>query len=114
MKETSGFDRLIDGVDNFLVKLDRTLHGEKKQDEKPRRVERTGQVQSASKRKSAGARSTPSTSTALAARHFRIDEVTDATSGAVIFIVTDGATARCEFSSRSTAEKILAQLESSP
>jgi hypothetical protein len=110
--DTRGIDRFFDGVDSFVDKLTLGLNGPKKLDDKPKAVRTEKKSLSASKPK--GERGVPSSSTALSTRRFRIDEVTDATSGAVLFIVTDGATARCEFSSRATAEKILAQLESSP
>lgn len=111
MRDTSGIDRFFDVVDTFVDKVDVGLNGPK---QSPKRTERLEQNSSASRRKSAKDALGASRSTALATRRFRIDEVTDATSGAVIFIVTDGQTARCEFSSRVTAEKILSMLESSP
>lgn len=117
MTDTRGIDRFFDVVDGVIGKVARGLNGvDQVEDERKLRPdERSKQGSSGKKPRSSGPGSKPSSnSTALAKSRFRIDEVTDATTGDVIFIVTDGATARCELSSRATAEKILAQLQLEP
>ena len=105
MADTSGIDRFFDKVDNLVDGVTRGVDGVKQvQDE----------LHPPKKPAPKAVRGAPSSSTALATRRFRIDEVTDATSGHVLYVVTDGATAKCEFSSRATAEKILEMLEASP
>jgi hypothetical protein len=93
---TSRIDSFFDAFDSVVDTADRVLNGSKR---KPK-----------AKSDSPSPMATPM-AIALRKARFRIDEVTDASTGAVLYIVTDGATARCEFSSRVTAQQILEKLE---
>lgn len=100
MADTSGIDKFFDAFDGFVDTADRVLNGKK--------------AEEASAKSRSATKATPALkSTAITSRkaRFRIDEVTDANTGEVLYIVTDGATARCEFSSHKIAMQILAMLE---
>lgn len=104
MADTSKIDQFFDAFDRVIDAADRGING-------TRRVDDRQEERRAPKK----VRSAPSSSTAVATRRarFRIEEVTDASTGDVLYIVTDGATARCEFASKATAQQILEKLESS-
>lgn len=103
-------DRLFDFVDNGVEAVDRVLNRHKYTEEqhKDRRNKQRREVIDAnpadkSKAKSSG--------TAVAKKpHFYILESTDK-SGATIFVVTDGGSARAECTTRELAAQILRALE---
>lgn len=109
----STIDRIYDLVDSFAEKADKVLNRTKRSEEQQRArvAKRQVDVDTAPRVKVKGS---PSTSTAIAKTRFRIVESTDAQTGAEVFVVTDGAAARCECSSREMAEKILRALEMAP
>ena len=107
---TKGIDGFFDKLDGFFDTVDSVGH-----------TLRTGQVRKPSSAKPKVARAPvasigPSGSTAISKRgaRYRLEEVTDATTGVITFLVTDGMNARCEFTDRPTAEKVLRMLEAQP
>lgn len=89
-KGHSAIDRVYDFVDNVVDAFDRGADRAKDLDDRAARR----------------------ASTAIAKRpSWRIEEVTDATSGAKIWIVTDGAGARAECTTPELAATILRKLE---
>lgn len=114
----SAIDRVFDFVDQGVEKVDRVLNRSKYTEEqhafrrsKQQVVIDTAATIKVKKKKDAQA---PAATTALVTRKFRIVESIDAASGKAIFVVTDGAAARTECTTREFAEKILRALETSP
>jgi hypothetical protein len=118
--DLSGIDRIFDLIDGGVDTVSGIVNGTKRvadklEDEKPK-----AKAPSTAKAKAPPASSSPalppvmSDSKAIATRRtrYRIEETTDASSGAVLFVVTDGKAARCEFTSRAMAEQIWQKLES--
>ena len=103
---TKGIDGFFDKLDGFFDTVDSVGH-----------TLRTGQVRKSSPakqkvvRKAALSAPTGSTTVAKQSARFRLQEVTDATTGVITFLVTDGVNARCEFTDRVTAERVLRMLE---
>jgi hypothetical protein len=115
----SAIDRVFDLVDNSVEKIDRVLNRTKYTEEQHafRRAKLPVVIDTAAtvkvkKKKEASAPA--ATTTALATRKFRIIESIDAASGKALFVVTNGAAARAECTTRELAEKILHALETSP
>lgn len=102
MSETSGIDRLFDFVDNAIDKADGIINRGKRVGNKSREQAPTN---------AKDANPVASSSTAIAKRRFRMIESVDAETGVQLFIVTDGAEARVECSTRPLAEKIMRALE---
>jgi hypothetical protein len=100
--DMSAIDRFFDRVDNVIDTADRGLDSIKRLHKtKPEAAKADVRVDEISN------------STAVAIRRYRIQEVTDAQSGAVIWIVTDG-TSRAECNTRELAEKLVRMLEAAP
>lgn len=113
---TNSIDRVFDLIDDTVDKVDRVLNRSKYTEDQHRtrrakagRQERLDTSPTVKVAKPAP----PSTSTAIAARQFRIVEAIAAETGTTIFVVTNG-TVRAECSTRDLAEKILRGLETSP
>lgn len=112
----SAIDRVFDLVDSGVEKIDRVLNRTKYTEEQheARRGRRQVVIDTAATIKVAKKKPAPATTTALATRTFRIVESIDAASGQMLFVVTNGGSARAECTSRELAEKILRALETSP
>lgn len=111
----SAIDRVFDLVDSVVDKTDRVLNRAKHTEaqHRARRASR-GEVAAASgTARVVREKSSPSSSTAIAPRRFRIVEAIAAESGNTIFVVTNG-TVRAECTTRELAEKILHGLEMAP
>jgi hypothetical protein len=111
---TEAIDRIFDLVDSGVEKIDHVFNrGKDVADKHHARKSRRQVIE-------AEATPTPtkgssSSSNAVARRpHFYVVESTDPVSGATIFVVTDGAKARTECSSREFANQILHALEKAP
>lgn len=111
---TSAIDRVFDLVDSFADKADRVLNRAKHTEaqHRARRAQR-GEVAAAPGTARVVREKSPSSSTAIAPRRFRIVEAIAAESGNTIFVVTNG-TVRAECTTRELAEKILHGLEMAP
>lgn len=104
-----GLNSLFDKIDGFFGTIDSVHH-----------TLTTGEVRKPSPAKNKVTRVTAQ-DRAFASRQkaigmptrYRLEELTDASTGIVTFLVTDGAKARCEFTDRALAEKMLGMLEAS-
>ena len=120
---TTAIDRVFDLVDSFADKADRVLNRKKyTEDQHQARRARGAKISKRSEVIDVDTAPTvkvvkpeaPASSSAIATRRFRIIEVVAAESGQTIFVVTNGAAARAECSTRALAEKILRALETAP
>lgn len=115
----TAIDRFFDLVDNGVEKLDHVFNRGKRTEElhRARRAQRTEvldakEVPKAGKRRTAGAASPPASAVTLIRKpQFYIVEAI--TPKGMLFVVTDGGSARTECSTREFAEKILKTLEAS-
>lgn len=117
-------DSTTNQIDSFFDKVDGALDGVRRflgVDQKDQKTPKSGTPKARPAKRSIPVKSSPptnalpsSTSTAMSKPRFRLDEVTDAITGEISFIVTDGARSRCEFKDRKTAEMILARLMEAP
>lgn len=110
---TSTIDRVFDLVDSVVDKADRALNRTKHTEEQHRiRRANRAEVDTAP---SVKVKDAAAASTALATRpRFYIVEAIAEESGATIFVVTDGAHARAECTTRELAQKILRMLMEAP
>lgn len=115
---TAAIDRIFDFIDKGVDVADRTFNrGKQTADQhKARRAKREViDAEATQTPKKDTAKTAPkSASTAVVRKpHFYIVEAADPKSGATIFVVTDGGSARTECSTRDFANKILSALEKS-
>ena len=111
---TAAIDRIFDFIDKGVDVADRTFNrGKQTADQhKARRAKR--EVIDAEATQTPKKDTAKPASTAVVRKpHFYIVEAADPKSGATIFVVTDGGSARTECSTRDFANKILSALEKS-
>ncbi len=99
MAEASFIDRIFDRIDNGIDAVDRVVNRHKHAEDKILET------------KSPSPKAVSSKKQLATVSRFRVEEVMDATTGEMVFVVTDGQGTSCDCTSREIADRILQALE---